>query len=66
VNLPLAARQDLVAAREAFEDQAALRWAVLIPDDIVILTNVPDRHRQSDNSSPLFVRDGRDALKFND
>jgi hypothetical protein len=59
-------RQYLVAASEAFKDHAALRWDGLIPNDILILANVPDRHQQGDNRSPLFARDGRDAFELHD
>jgi hypothetical protein len=65
-DLPLAARQQLVAASQAFEDQAALRRAVLIPNDVVVLADVPDGHRQRDDRLPLFVRDGRDAFELHD
>src|SRR4051794_17570951 len=48
-DLPLAAFDDLVAAGEAFEDQAALRRPVLVPDDVLIGLEVPQHHRQADD-----------------
>src|ERR687897_641763 len=65
-NLPFAARQNLVAAGEAFDDEKALRRPVLVPDDILVRVEVPDCHRESDNRLPLVVRERRDALQLAD
>ena len=65
-DLPPPALQHFVAAGEALKDQAALGWAVAIPNDVVIFPNVPHSHGQSDNCLPLFVREGRHAFEFHD
>jgi len=44
-NLPLSTRKRLVPAREAGEDQAALRGPLLVADDILIGGQDPHRYR---------------------
>ena len=41
-DLAFAPFGQLVAAQEAFEDEAALRWAVAIPNDVLIWPDAPD------------------------
>jgi hypothetical protein len=65
-DLPLAALDDLVAAGEAVEDQAALRRPVLVSDDVLIGLEVPHHHRQGDDGVPLLVGQRRYALELAD
>ena len=65
-DLPLSAGQDLVAAREAFDDDAALRRPVLLAHDVLVRLEVPHRHRKPEDRLPLGFRDGRDALQLAD
>jgi hypothetical protein len=65
-DLPLAAFDDLVAAGEAFENQAALRRPVMVADDVLIGLEVPHHHRQGDDGVPLLVGQRRYALELAD
>src|SRR5215203_2048042 len=65
-DLPLAAFDDLVAAGEAFENQAALRRPILVSHDVLIGLEVPQHHRQGDDGLPLLVGKRRYALELAD
>src|SRR3954471_628907 len=65
-DLPLAALDDLVAAGEGLQNQAALRRPVVVPDDVLIGLEVPHHHRQADDGAPLLVGQRRDALELAD
>ena len=49
-DLASAARKDLVPAGEPFQNRAALRWSVMVTDDISVCFKVPNSDRL-----PLFV-----------
>ena len=52
-RLPLG--KDLVAAGEPFQDRAALRWSVMVTDDIRVCFKLPYRDRQSGDGPPFIV-----------
>jgi hypothetical protein len=45
-DLPHAAVQELVAAYEAVEDEAAMARPILVADDVLVRRDVSDRYRQ--------------------
>jgi hypothetical protein len=49
------AGKDLVAAGEAFEDDAALRRPVLIAKDVLVRSEIADRDRQRGDRALLVV-----------
>jgi hypothetical protein len=60
-DLPLSVGRELVAAREAFHDQAALRRPVALAHDVLVRTNALDRKRESQQAVLLFFRERADA-----
>src|SRR3954469_15469207 len=66
VDLPFAAWHNLVAESKAFNDQAALRWAVLVPKDVLVFPHVPHCYGQGNNRLPLVIREGRDGFEPHD
>src|SRR5215218_1451187 len=65
-DLASAAGEELVAASKTFEDRAALRWPVLVTDDIRVCFKLPHCDRQRGDCQLLVVRNRSDALKFSD
>jgi hypothetical protein len=65
-DLPLALVQDLVAAGEAFNDQAAVRGCVALADDVAVRRQGPDLEGKLPDRAPLLVRDLGDALQLAD
>jgi hypothetical protein len=58
--------RDLVAEREALEDEAALRRPVLIANDVLVRLEVPRGHRQAGERVALLGREVDDAFELAD
>src|SRR3954470_6144673 len=67
-DLPCSVGQDLVAANEAFDDEAALRGPVAFADDVLVRAKMSDRNRQIQESLRLFLgkRSTYDAFELLD
>jgi len=65
-DLPLAAVEELVAADEAFEDEAALGRLVLVADDVLVGGEALHRHRQGEQRLLVVGGEVGDALELAD
>ena len=54
-DLASATGKELVAAGEAFEDRAALRRTVLIPDNVRVCFKIPYNDRQGGYGPPFII-----------
>src|SRR5687768_11916077 len=63
-NLPLALLSQLIAAQETFDDEAALRGAIPLPDNILIGTDAPGRKRQGRQTLLLVISQWADAAQL--
>src|SRR5687768_16822555 len=65
-DLPPAVLQELVAAREALQDCAAMEGAVAVEDDVLVGTDVSGGPEGADERLLLLLREGGEGFNLSD
>jgi hypothetical protein len=66
LNLTLPIGQNLVAAKEALNEQAALRWPITFANDVFVGAKIFDRNRQAQHGLSLVLCQLGDAFQLSD